>query len=118
MDLDRSKAIPRPSGRRHGQVARATLRNMRRRNAYLIFLLTLAIFALLFLYPLGMVIKGGFFDENGHFTLRFVTGVFQNPVYAEGLLNSVLIAIGTTLLVTLFSVPLSLLATRYDFPGK
>jgi iron(III) transport system permease protein len=91
---------------------------MRRRNAYLIFLLTLAIFALLFLYPLGMVIKGGFFDENGHFTLRFVTGVFQNPVYAEGLLNSVLIAIGTTFLVTLISVPLSLLATRYDFPGK
>jgi iron(III) transport system permease protein len=91
---------------------------MRRRNAYLIFALTLAIFALLFLYPLGMVLKGGFFDENGKFTLRFVTGVFKNPIYAEGLFNSVMIAIGTTFLVTCIALPLSLLATRYDFPGK
>src|SRR4051812_40467581 len=91
---------------------------MRRRNAYLVFFLTLAIFAVLFLYPLGMILKGGFFDENGRFTTDFVTGVFKNPVYAEGLLNSVLIAIGTTFLVTLISLPLSLLATRYDFPGK
>jgi iron(III) transport system permease protein len=91
---------------------------MRRRNAYLVFLLTLAIFAVLFLYPLGMVLKGGFFDENGRFTTDFVTGVFKNPVYAEGLLNSVLIAVGTTCLVTLIALPLSLLATRYDFPGK
>ena len=40
---------------------------MRRRNAWFIFTLTLAIFAVLFLYPLGAVIKGGFFDENGRF---------------------------------------------------
>jgi iron(III) transport system permease protein len=91
---------------------------MRRRNAYLIFILTLAIFAVLFLYPLGAVVKGGFFDENGHFTFNFVLGVFRNPVYAQGLLNSVGIAIGTTTLVTLISLPLAVLATRYDFPGK
>jgi iron(III) transport system permease protein len=91
---------------------------MRRRNAYLIFALTLAIFALLFLYPLGMVLKGGFFDENGQPTIKYVTGVFQNPIYAEGLLNSVMIAIGTTFLVTCIALPLSLLANRYDFAGK
>lgn len=91
---------------------------MRRRNAYLIFIITLAIFAVLFLYPLGMVLKGGFFDESGQPTTKYVTGVFQNPIYAEGLLNSVMIAIGTTFLVTCIALPLSLLANRYDFPGK
>jgi iron(III) transport system permease protein len=91
---------------------------MRKQNAYLIFTLTLAIFALLFLYPLVMVIKGGFIDANGQFTTRFVLGVFQNPVYAQGLLNSLGIALGTTALVTLIALPLALLATRYDFPAK
>ena len=74
---------------------------MRRRNAYLIFALTLAIVAVLFLYPLGMVIKGGFIDENGEVTSKFVVGVFRNPIYAQGLLNSLGIALGTTALVTL-----------------
>jgi iron(III) transport system permease protein len=91
---------------------------MRKRNAYLIFTLTLAIFALLFLYPLAMVIKGGFIDANGQFTTRVVLGVFQNPVYSQGLLNSLGIALGTTTLVTLIALPLALLATRYDFPAK
>ena len=91
---------------------------MRPRNAYLVFTLTLAIFALLFLYPLCMVLKGGFFTPDGEFTTDYVVGVFRNPIYAEGLLNSVMIAVGTTLLVTLIAVPLSILATRYDFPGK
>src|SRR5439155_21862232 len=91
---------------------------MRRRQAYFIFFIALAIFALLFLLPLGTVIKGGFYDEDGRFTLKFVREVFANPVYAQGLLNSVGIALGTTTLVTLIAVPLSVLATRYDFRGK
>jgi iron(III) transport system permease protein len=91
---------------------------MRRGNAYLIFAVTLAIFAVLFLLPLGTVIKGGFIDENGGVTTKFVVGVFQNPIYAQGLLNSLGIALGTTTLVTLIAVPLAVLATRYDFAGK
>src|SRR4051812_24827733 len=91
---------------------------MRRSHAYFIFFCTLAIFAVLFLLPLGTVIKGGFYDENGKFTLRFVGEVFANPIYSRGLLNSVGIALGTTSLVTLISVPLAVLATRYDFRGK
>jgi iron(III) transport system permease protein len=91
---------------------------MRRRTAYLIFTLTLATFALLFLYPLAIVIAGGFRNPDGKFTADYVLGVFQNPIYVQGLLNSVGIAIGTTTLVTLIAVPLAVLATRYDFAGK
>lgn len=91
---------------------------MRRPAAYSIFSLSLGVFAVLFLYPLGIVIAGGFRNVDGHFTMKFVRGVFQNPIYAQGLLNSVGIAIGTTTIVTLISVPLAVLATRYDFRGK
>jgi iron(III) transport system permease protein len=91
---------------------------MRRPAAYSIFAITLAILGVLFLYPLGIVIAGGFRDADGHLTMHYVLGVFQNPVYARGLLNSVGIAVGTTAIVTLISVTLAVLATRYDFRGK
>lgn len=90
---------------------------MSNRLAWTIFWATALILGALFLAPLVMVIRGGFV-AGGAFTLRYVTGVFQNPVYAEGLLNSLLIALGTTTLVTLLAVPLAWLSNRYDFPGK
>jgi len=90
---------------------------MRRSTAWIIFSITLAIFAVGFLWPLGMVVVGGFF-EDGKPTFKFLIGVFQNPIYAEGLLNSLGIAIGTTTLVTLIAVPLAWMANRYNFAGK
>ncbi|MCX7916218.1 MAG: ABC transporter permease subunit [Verrucomicrobiae bacterium] len=75
------------------------------------------VLAVMFLVPLGTVISGGFFVE-GRFTLEYVWGVFQSPIYAEGLLNSLKIAVGTTGLVTLIAIPLAWLGNRYEFPGK
>lgn len=90
---------------------------MRRTPAWTIFFITLAIFVLCLLVPLWMVISGGFI-VGGEFTLKYLFGVFQNPIYAEGLRNSVMIAVCTTTLVTLIAVPLAWLSNRYDFAGK
>jgi len=90
---------------------------MRAKISWFIFILVSLIFGFLFLAPLWMVVKGGFI-VNGQFTLRYLIGVFKNPVYLEGLTNSLLIAIGTSTLVTIIAVPLAWLGNKYDFPGK
>ena len=91
---------------------------MRRTTAWTLTILLTAVFAVAFLWPLGRIVQRGFFDEAGHFTLRYIGEVFKNPIYREGLLNSLKIAVGTTTIVTLIAVPLAWLANKYDFAGK
>ena len=90
---------------------------MRQRWAIPVFAITALLLAALFFVPMGLVIGGGFFHE-GRFTLRYLIGVFRNPVYAEGLLNSLRIALGASALATLIALPLAWLSNRFDFPGK
>jgi len=77
----------------------------------------MAVFGLLFIWPLYSIVGGGLAGDEG-FTLRYVAGVFRNPVYAEGLLNSLRLAIGTTTLTILIGLPLAWLANRWEFRGK
>jgi iron(III) transport system permease protein len=90
---------------------------MRQATAWLIFSIAMLIYFLFFLIPLGGVIKGGFIVDGG-FTLEYITGVFSNPIYREGLFNSLLIGFGTTLLATLIALPLAWIANRFKFPLK
>ncbi len=90
---------------------------MKRTTAYLIFSVVMLVYLLFFLIPLFSVIKGGFFT-GGSFTLTYLTGVFKNPIYREGLWNSLLIGLGTTVLSALIAVPLAWIANRFTFPGQ
>jgi len=74
--------------------------------------------AVFFVYPLFRTVRGGFYDEGGQFTLEFLREVFRNPIYMEGLWNSFRLAVATTFIVCLMSIPLALLNVRYSFPGK
>lgn len=89
---------------------------MNRSTAWILTLIITAIFAVGFILPLAWVVGGGFYDKG--FTLRYLAAVFRNPIYVEGLLNSLKIAFGTTALATMISVPLAWMANRYDFAGK
>ena len=66
---------------------------MTKRFAIGTYAITLVIFACFFLWPIAQILQGGFFDQDGNFTIAFFLEVFQNPIYLEGLYNAFSLAI-------------------------
>lgn len=91
---------------------------MRKSSARIIFGVTLGVFLLGFLLPLGLVVRNGFVGPDGRFSTEYLFGVFRNPVYLEGMLNSLRLAVGTTLLASGIALPLAWISNRFLFPGK
>lgn len=91
---------------------------MSKNTAYFVFSLTLLFFCCFFLWPIIQIIKGGFLNTDGDFTLVYFFEVFANPVYLEGLKNAFLTASLTTLFSFLLAMPLAHATDRYLFPGK
>lgn len=73
--------------------------------------LIVAFFAVFLLLPIYTVVEEGL-------RWNLISEVFRNPLYMEGLLNSFLLAVVTTFLVFLISLPLALIYDKLDFPGK
>ncbi|MFA6928864.1 MAG: iron ABC transporter permease [Lentisphaeria bacterium] len=92
---------------------------MQRKFVFNLFLLVSAVFfALFFFLPVFQVLRGGITDSEGRFTFFYLAEIFRNPLYRNGLWNSLLIACCTTLLSLSLALPLAWLADRYDFSGK
>jgi len=84
----------------------------------LAFLGGLALFFGAFLvYPIGYMLKGAFFVE-GRFTLQYFSLLLASPFQREAFWNSTAIALLTTGLTTLLTLPLAHLFTRFRFAGK
>jgi iron(III) transport system permease protein len=81
-----------------------------------------AFFALFLIYPLVGLFDGAFFitDSHGHktFTLDFFRLLVENRLYRSCFINSIEIAVIATACTALVSIPLALLFTRCQFPGK
>lgn len=90
--------------------------NERKKN-WLLFISLLFALGIGMFWPLAKVIGGGIFI-GGKFTLEYIFGVFLNPIYTEGLLNSLLIAISSTILASSLAIPLAWLSHRFRFPGQ
>jgi iron(III) transport system permease protein len=90
---------------------------MNNRLSWSIFGLVVALLSVLFFWPLAKVASGGFWVD-GHFTLRYLIGVFDNPIYVEGLVNSLKLALGTTALAMVVALPLAFLSNQFEFRGK
>lgn len=86
-------------------------------TAWILFCCLTALFGVLLLWPVARVVGGGFYVD-GKFTAEYLIGVFKNPIYAEGLWNSFKLAVGSTTLAVLFSVPLAWLSHTYSFRGQ
>lgn len=91
---------------------------MNKTTAYAITAIVVLIFGVFFLYPVGMTLAVAFKGEDGGFTMDYILGVFDNPVYMEGLWNAFLMGIFSTIGALLIAFPLALASHRWVFPGK
>jgi iron(III) transport system permease protein len=94
---------------------------MRTIRQYILFYLLLIAFGVFLLWPIGRVLQVAFFGTGTgprHFTWAYVAGVFVDPEFRAGLINSAGIAIAVTSLCLLISVPLALMSVRLEFRGK
>jgi iron(III) transport system permease protein len=78
----------------------------------------LAFFAIFLIYPIWLTVQGGFESQNGGLTFHHILTVFDDPVMRDGFLNAIGIAVCTTLVCLIISLPLAILSARYIFPCK
>jgi len=83
-----------------------------------VFALTAVFFACFFVLPIFETLSGAFHEPGKGFTLAYIIEVFRNPIYLEGLWNSLLMGVFSTLLAIGIALPLAFLANRFLFPGK
>jgi iron(III) transport system permease protein len=84
----------------------------------LLFLLLLGVFfALFMLYPLAYVCANAFVVQE-RFSLVFFQLMLTNPTTRTIIVNSLNLALASTLATTLISLPLAWLMVRYDVRGK
>jgi iron(III) transport system permease protein len=84
----------------------------------LVFLALLtAFFGVFLVYPISQLLKGAFIAE-GRFSLQSFQMLLASPLQRQALLNSFVIAFLTTGFVTLLTLPLAHLMTRFQFAGK
>ena len=84
---------------------------LRRTGEYFILALIAAFLGVFLLLPIFTVIGVGC-------DWKLICEVFRNPIYVQGLINSLKIAVTTTLIVFVMSLALALLYDRFEFPGK
>jgi iron(III) transport system permease protein len=83
-----------------------------------VFALTAVFFAVFFLWPIFQILKGGFIDADGRFTIAYLGALLSDPLYLGALRNSFLLACAGTGLALLIALPLAFVSDRFQFPGK
>ena len=91
---------------------------MSRNTARFVFGATAAFFAVFFLWPILQILKGGFFDADGHLTFSFLGALLTDPTYTVALRNSFLLACAGTTLAFAIALPLAYISDRFLFPWK
>ncbi|MCH2162262.1 MAG: iron ABC transporter permease [Phycisphaerales bacterium] len=79
-----------------------------------------AVFAVVLVYPIWLTVRGAFtsIEDGGGFTAWHVLEVFRDPDLRAGILNALLIAVCTTTIAIVISMPLAVIGAKYAFPGK
>ncbi|MBL8760839.1 MAG: hypothetical protein JNL50_05990, partial [Phycisphaerae bacterium] len=91
-----------------GAIARARAALLRHAWPYVLMAGVLFILAIFLLYPIWLTVRGGFATDitsGTGFTLDHVLSVFRDPRLLDGLFNSAKVALTTTTLTILISLP-------------
>jgi iron(III) transport system permease protein len=87
-------------------------------SGYALMGLLLAIIAVFLIYPISLTVRGAFIGPDGRPTLDYLSLVFQDPTIRGGMVNSVVLALTTTLAALILALPLAFLSAKFRFPGK
>ncbi|MEO1236534.1 MAG: iron ABC transporter permease [Planctomycetota bacterium] len=90
---------------------------------YSLYAVLLSILVVFLLWPIFLTVRGGFIDEaTGAFTLKYFigdgVGVLRDPLYRQGLVNALMIAVFTTAICLVVTLPMGVIAAKYEFRGK
>ena len=88
------------------------------RVSIILYLLVLAFFGLFFVWPIVVAVRGAFLDQTGALTFDYIREVFRNPIYLEGFVNALRLAVGSTILAFALAAPLAWISERFEFPAK
>jgi iron(III) transport system permease protein len=90
---------------------------MSRRTAWILLIAVTVSMAVGFVYPAFSVLQEAFIHlGTGKPTLDYLGMILEDPVYREGLANSLLLGLCTTFLALAIALPLAVLNHRHDFP--
>jgi len=78
----------------------------------------LAFLVVTLIWPLLNVVAAGFLTSDGRFTTAYLSLVLTDPVLLAGLVNALVIASATTAVALGLALPLAVLGSRYEFPGR
>jgi iron(III) transport system permease protein len=67
--------------------------------------------------PVAIIMAKAFVGKDG-ITLEYFSLLFSNDIQMEAVWNSIFLGIATTVVATFLSLPLAIINTRFEFPGK
>ncbi len=89
---------------------------MNRRLAWTLLIIVSVCMAAGFIYPAASVLQEAFRNPAGGFTFDYIGILLSDPIYREGLTNSLIIGLTTTVAAIAIALPLAVLNHRHDFP--
>ena len=79
--------------------------------------ITFGVLAAFLVYPMSLTLSRAFVSD-GEWTFRNFEMLLGSRIHISGLMNSLWIGIGVTILSTLLALPSAVFMTRFRFPGK
>ena len=80
-------------------------------------LMTVVVIGVFLLWPMSRVMIKAFYNGES-FTLDYFRLLLDNQLMMEAIKNSIWVALGTTIVCTIVALPLAVIGSKFDFPGK